>query len=169
MTLRPTAHYRSGPTISSFSTMFSLRSVNVKFLPMHDIQAYEFVDLRLWSWQLFFNLRAFWTWMARFRLLPTCLWERGPDVIWSRVQVSLGGALHVWRKGSSCLSLEPKHDFSLLQLVTYGWAVLVRISFQPDELYFSLLKLCENSTQANIHYEIVWRSSFFIIPVQRTY
>jgi len=105
--------------------------------------------------------------MTSFRLRPLCLWERGPDVIWRWIQVSFGGGLDVWRKDNSCLSLESKHDSSVLQLVAYGWAVLVGICFQPDGLYFSLLKLCENHIQGKIHYEIVWLSCFFII--QRTY
>lgn len=92
-----------------------------------------------------------------------CLWEIGPDVIWRRVKLSFGGGLDVWRKENSFFFLESKHDSSVLQLLAYDWAVLVGISFQPDGLYYSLLKLCENSIQTKIHYGIVWRSCFFII------
>jgi hypothetical protein len=117
--------------------------------------------------QKFFNLGAFWTWMASFRLQPFCLWESGPDIIGRQVQVSFGGGLDVWRKENSCLSLESKHDSSLLKLLAYGWAVLVGIFFQPDGLYFFLLKLCVNSIQTTIQYEFVWRPCFFIL--QRNY
>lgn len=77
--------------------------------------------------------------MANFRLRQLRLWERGRDVICGRLQLSFGGGLEAWIKENPCLSLESKHDSSVLQLLAYGWTVLVGISFQPYGLHFFLL------------------------------
>ena len=59
--------------------------------------------------------------------------------------MSFGDGFYVWRKENFCLSLESKHNSSVLQLLADGSPVLVGISFQPDGLYFYLLNYAKTT------------------------